>query len=92
VILAIVVVAAVLFSVLQSDEKSTPAPHEEAHVVHWSYEPDTGPADWGAMDPAWILCAEGRAQSPIDLTNAKIPKIRPRLARKRRCHRTRRIT
>ena len=77
VILAVVVVAAVLLFVLQSDEKTAPAPHEEEHVVHWSYEPGTGPADWGAMDPAWRLCAEGRAQSPIDLTNATATDLPP---------------
>ena len=70
VILAVVVMATVLLFVLQSNEKTAPAPHGEEHVVHWSYEPGTGPADWGSMDPAWRLCAEGRAQSPIDLTGA----------------------
>ena len=73
--LAVVIVAAVLFVVLQSDKKTAPAPHQEEHAVHWSYEPGTGPADWGAMDPAWNLCAEGRAQSPIDLTNAKTTEL-----------------
>ena len=80
--LAVVVVAAVLFVVLQSDKKTAPAPHKEEHAVHWSYEPGTGPADWGAMDPAWSLCAEGRAQSPIDLTNAtptELPSVELRL-------------
>jgi len=82
VILAIVVMAAVLFFVLQSDENTAPAPHEEEHAVHWSYEPGTGPADWGTMDPAWRLCAEGRAQSPIDLTDAtttELPRVELRL-------------
>ena len=43
-ILGVVVVAAVLLFVLQSDEKTAPAPNEKEHVVHWSYEPGTGPA------------------------------------------------
>jgi carbonic anhydrase len=43
--------------------------HGDGHV-HWGYEADDGPARWGAMDPDWILCAEGLEQSPIDLTRA----------------------
>jgi len=37
---------------------------------HWGYEAGNGPDQWGSMDPAWSLCAEGRGQSPIDLANA----------------------
>jgi carbonic anhydrase len=44
--------------------------HRDDHGVHWGYEADNGPDTWGSMDPAWILCAEGREQSPIDLANA----------------------
>ncbi len=73
--LAVVVVAAVLFFALQSDKKTAPAPHKDEHTIHWSYEPGTGPADWGSVDPAWSVCAEGRAQSPIDLTNAKTTEL-----------------
>lgn len=36
----------------------------------WSYEGDSGPANWGQLDPSFSLCDEGQAQSPIDLTNA----------------------
>jgi carbonic anhydrase len=44
---------------------------EEAHgEVHWGYEDDNGPAKWGAMNADWQLCADGRQQSPIDLTAA----------------------
>jgi len=57
------------------DKEPAPQSQLEEHAVHWSYEPGTGPADWGAMDPAWNLCAEGRAQSPIDLTNAKTTEL-----------------
>ena len=43
----------------------------DGHDAHWGYEADNGPDDWGAMDSEWILCADGRQQSPIDLANAK---------------------
>ncbi len=44
--------------------------HGDRHGAHWGYEAGNGPDQWGSMDPAWSLCAEGRGQSPIDLANA----------------------
>jgi carbonic anhydrase len=34
---------------------------------HWDYDGRTGPAMWGALDPAWHTCQDGVAQSPIDI-------------------------
>ena len=33
----------------------------------WSYEGETGPANWGRINPAWAKCGSGNRQSPIDL-------------------------
>jgi carbonic anhydrase len=33
----------------------------------WSYEGDTGPANWGKINPDWAKCGTGTRQSPIDL-------------------------
>jgi carbonic anhydrase len=33
----------------------------------WSYEGETGPANWGKINPAWAKCGSGNRQSPIDL-------------------------
>ena len=38
--------------------------------VTWSYSGDEGPANWGALSPDYALCADGSAQSPIDITDA----------------------
>ncbi len=46
--------------------------HGDGHTAHWGYEADNGPETWGSMSSEWALCAEGREQSPIDLTNAAI--------------------
>jgi carbonic anhydrase len=35
----------------------------------WSYEGATGPENWGSLTPSWAVCANGRYQSPIDLTS-----------------------
>lgn len=37
------------------------------HPAHWSYEGETGPEQWGSLDPAYHLCATGTRQSPINL-------------------------
>lgn len=42
-------------------------------AAHWDYE-EHGPATWGKISPAFVACAEGHSQSPIDITNAEISK------------------
>lgn len=62
-----------------SDKKESAAEDQgQSLAAHWGYEANNGPDTWGAMDPEWILCAEGLAQSPIDLANAmeiKLPGV-----------------
>lgn len=41
-----------------------PAPF---HSEHWSYEGETGPANWGKINAAWSKCGVGNRQSPIDI-------------------------
>ncbi len=46
--------------------------------VEWGYEAENGPDVWGQLSPEYVLCAEGKHQSPIDLVNptpAKLPPI-----------------
>jgi len=40
-----------------------------AEVAHWSYEGADGPANWGSLDPSFTACADGSAQTPIDIVN-----------------------
>jgi carbonic anhydrase len=43
---------------------TAPAPR---HSNHWSYEGETGPANWGKINSDWAKCGTGTRQSPIDL-------------------------
>jgi carbonic anhydrase len=43
----------------------------DTHTAHWSYSGDTGPAEWGALNPEYAACATGTAQSPIDVDTVK---------------------
>ncbi|SDH13900.1 carbonic anhydrase [Roseospirillum parvum] len=39
---------------------------------HWGYHGDAGPAHWGGLAPQFAACAEGQAQSPVDLAAASV--------------------
>lgn len=41
-----------------------------ADEIHWGYSGDVGPDHWGALSPDYALCADGGAQSPIDIHGA----------------------
>jgi carbonic anhydrase len=48
----------------------SPAAHvSEGHggEVHWSYEGETGPQNWGKLKPEFNVCAIGKRQSPINI-------------------------
>jgi carbonic anhydrase len=38
-----------------------------AHGTHWSYEGDSGPANWARINVDWAKCGMGQRQSPIDI-------------------------
>ena len=42
-----------------------------SHYGRWSYSGEEGPQHWADLDPAYRLCREGKAQSPIDLKWSK---------------------
>lgn len=37
------------------------------HDVHWTYDGETGPDNWGKLNPEWKTCSSGDRQSPIDI-------------------------
>ena len=44
-----------------------------ARPVHWGYEGEDGPDHWASLSPVYALCAEGKGQSPVNIssTNAQ---------------------
>jgi carbonic anhydrase len=38
-----------------------------AHGAHWSYEGESGPANWSRINVDWAKCGAGKRQSPIDI-------------------------
>ena len=41
-----------------------------AEENHWGYEGEEGPNYWGELSDDYALCADGSAQSPIDISDA----------------------
>jgi carbonic anhydrase len=49
-----------------------PVQAASAGAARWSYEGDTGPAYWYALDPAYAIARDGKAQSPVDILAADL--------------------
>jgi carbonic anhydrase len=54
------------------DSAASPTGEAEAHdeEVHWAYEGEAGPENWGSLSVKFALCADGTMQSPIELAVA----------------------
>lgn len=48
--------------------------HDKAH---WSYEGKTGPTHWSSLSEEYALCATGKQQSPIDITESVTADLPP---------------
>ncbi len=40
-----------------------------ADAAHWSYDGETGPAQWSNLDPGFSACSVGSEQSPVNLAD-----------------------
>ena len=66
-----------LLEKLEGRAAGTPLAH---HEIHWSYDGEGAPANWGTLKPEWQLCNAGERQSPIDIRRtllADLPPIPP---------------
>jgi carbonic anhydrase len=43
------------------------APPPKVYGTHWSYEGESGPANWSKINSNWSKCSTGSRQSPIDI-------------------------
>jgi carbonic anhydrase len=60
-------IAAILLVALGSGcnrSKEATSAHDGSH---WTYGGETGPAQWGKLNPEWSPCGDGKSQSPIDI-------------------------
>jgi carbonic anhydrase len=56
----------ILFGCKRAEVPEKPAEGVK-HEVHWGYEVEGGPAQWGTLKPEYALCGNGMSQSPIDI-------------------------
>ena len=47
---------------------AAPAPHKD---IHWSYEGEGAPTNWGKLKPDYATCASGQRQSPIHIEDSE---------------------
>lgn len=72
-IVGTLVVGAVLVGVMTGCGGGTPSTSTAAShgvstsAAHWSYSGAEGPAHWGELARAYVACADGSAQTPIDI-------------------------
>lgn len=52
---------------LQEEKAAAALAEAQRHRTDWSYEGDTGPANWAKMNVDWAKCGAGMRQSPIDI-------------------------
>jgi carbonic anhydrase len=59
--------------------RASSAPAEEPRRLpsQWTYEGVAGPELWGVLSPDYAVCANGRRQSPIDLSEAFAVDLEP---------------
>jgi carbonic anhydrase len=51
----------------QEEQASVAVAAAPAHGTHWSYEGESGPANWSKINVDWARCSAGHRQSPIDI-------------------------
>lgn len=47
------------------------------HAVYWRYEGERGPENWAKLQKNYKQCQSGKAQSPVDIINAKTMALKP---------------
>ena len=72
--LALLLVGAV-FGCKPAEKPVEKKAEEVKHEVHWGYEGEGAPANWGKLKPEFATCGTGQSQSPIDLSSAYKTKL-----------------
>ncbi|MFN7712457.1 MAG: carbonic anhydrase [Curvibacter sp.] len=57
--------------VIRPQRAPAPAAREAHKDIHWSYEGEGGPDQWGRLKPDFAICASGQRQSPIHIEDNK---------------------
>lgn len=70
----LIVITTVTFGLLFSFSQLTEASGSGAH---WGYTGHEGPNNWGNLAPEYILCKDGKHQSPIDISHAVKSNLQP---------------
>lgn len=53
---------------VSADSVSNQPAAVSARPVHWGYDGEDGPEQWASLSPVYALCAEGKSQSPVNIS------------------------
>jgi len=74
--IAVALMMAGVISGCKPAEKPAEKPAAEGkHEVHWGYQGEGAPANWGKLKPEFALCGTGMSQSPIDFSKGYKTKL-----------------
>ncbi|MFA6444668.1 MAG: carbonic anhydrase family protein, partial [Sterolibacterium sp.] len=64
---------AIVWNVQAATDHGGQASHgsQASHGVHWTYDGNEGPKNWGKLSPDYQACGTGKEQSPIDIVDGQ---------------------
>ncbi len=69
-ILLSTITTALLLTTANAKDSHDHGAHAKGSSVHWGYQGDAGPLNWGNLKSEYFMCKEGKNQSPINITSA----------------------
>jgi carbonic anhydrase len=66
------------YAMTEGEQEVLDKKHHSSHKAEWGYAGESGPSHWGELSSEYALCATGKNQSPINLTDlieAELPTI-----------------
>jgi carbonic anhydrase len=74
-IVSALLLVGVMFGCKPAEKPAEKQAQEVKHEVHWGYEGEGAPANWGKLKPEFAACGTGMSQSPIDLSKTYKTKL-----------------
>src|SRR4030042_4507572 len=65
-----IILSVMLLSLFWGCKPAEKPVEEVKHEIHWGYEGEGSPANWGTLKPEFAVCGSGMSQSPIDIDRA----------------------
>lgn len=71
----ILLLAGFVFGCKPTEKPAEKPVQEVKHEIHWGYQGEGAPENWGKLKPEFALCGTGMSQSPIDMAKTYKTKL-----------------